>query len=172
VSNKFPTLQKLSFQTSIAIIGNSAANVLRFLFIPTADPPHITTHPKGLKDAVPGQPVTFTVHASGTEPISYQWQWKPPAGDDQGESEEWQLCDMEWFHNITLKIPDVQKLNEGSYQCVVSNCAGSQTSNTAKLSVGKNQLYEASQQHHSFIGLSTPIYIQLILPASLLIQKG
>ena len=47
------------------------------LFQCTADPPKVTTHPKGLKGVVPGQPVTFTVHATGAEPISYQWQWKP-----------------------------------------------------------------------------------------------
>ena len=88
-----------------------------FLFLHTADPPCITTHPKGLKDAFPGQSVTFTVHATGTEPISYQWRWKQ-AGDEQGESahEDWKLCGMEWSHDTTLKIPSVQKLNEGSYQ--------------------------------------------------------
>ena len=125
----------LRFQTLIAIIGSISAVVLVFLH--TADPPYITTHPKGLKDAVPGKPVTFTVHATGTEPISYQWQRKP-AGDEQEGSEEWQLCDMEWCHGNTLKIPSVQKLNEGSYQCVVSNCAGSQTSTAAKLIIGRN----------------------------------
>ena len=55
----------------------------------------------------------------------------------QEGSEGWQLCDMEWSHGTTLKIPGVQKLNEGSYQCVVSNCAGSQISEPAVLSVGK-----------------------------------
>ena len=111
--------------------------MILFLCLPTADPPYITTHPKGLKAAVPGQAVMFTVHATGTEPISYQWKWKP-AGDEQGGSEEWQLCDKEWSHGTTLQIPSVHKLNEGSYQCVVSNCAGSQISKPAKLSVGKN----------------------------------
>ena len=102
----------------------------------TADPPQVTAHPQGVKDAVPGQPVTFTVLATGTEPLNYRWRWKP-AGDEGG-SEEWQLCDMESSDGTTLKIPSVQKLNEGSYQCVISNCAGSQTSTTAKLSIGKN----------------------------------
>ena len=74
------------------------------------------------------------------EPLNYQWQWKP-AGDEQGGSEEWQLCDMEWSDaGTTLTIPSVQKLNEGSYQCVISNTAGSQTSEAAKLSIGKNAL--------------------------------
>ena len=38
----------------------------------------------------------------------------------------------------TLTIPSVQKSNEGSYHCTVSNCAGSETSQCATLTVGKN----------------------------------
>ena len=108
-----------------------------FLFQSTADPPQVTIHPQGVKDAVPRQPVTFTVHVTGTEPLSYQWQWKPAA--DEGGSEEWQLCDMESSDGTSLMIPSVQKLNEGSYQCVISNCAGSQISAAAKLSIRKKQ---------------------------------
>ena len=103
----------------------------------TADPPRIITHPKDVKDARPGQPAPFTVQVTGTELLTYQWRWKP-AGDGQEGSEEWQLCDMNWYDGTTLKIPNVQKLNEGSYQCVISNCAGSQTSTAAELSIGKN----------------------------------
>jgi len=103
----------------------------------TADLPRFTTHPKELKYAVPGQSVTFAVHATGTEPISYQWQWKP-AGSQHGESEDWQLCDVKCSDGSTLKIPNVQKSNEGSYRCVISNCAGSQTSTAADLNIGGN----------------------------------
>ena len=106
------------------------------LFLHAADSPRVTTHPMGVKDAVPGHPITFTVHVTGTEPMKYQWQWKP-AGDEQGGTEEWQLCDMESSDGTTLQIPSVQKLNEGSYQCIISNCAGIQVSTEAKLSVGK-----------------------------------
>jgi len=102
----------------------------------TADPPQVITHPKESKDAVPGQPATFTVQVTGTQPLSYQWQWKP-SGDEEGD-EEWQQCDKEWCDGTTLKIPSVQKLNEGSYQCVITNCAGSQISTAAKLTTGKN----------------------------------
>ena len=118
---------------------------VNFLFLHTADPPHITTHPKELKDALLGEPVTFTICATGTEP-SYQW-WRKPAGE---ESQKWQLCPTEWSHGTTLKIPRVQKSDEGSYRCVVSNRAGRQTSKAAKLCIGKNpcfglELYETSQ---------------------------
>ena len=102
----------------------------------TADPPQVITHPKEFKDVVPVQPATFIVQVTGTQPLSYQWQWKP-AGDEEG-GEEWQQCDKEWCDGTTLKIPSVQKSNEGSYQCVITNCAGSQISTAAKLTTGKN----------------------------------
>ena len=110
-----------------------------FLFIPTADPPRVTTNPQGLKDAVPGQPVAFTIHAEGTEPLNYQWQQKP-----RGSSEGWQDCDMEIFpgaDSSTLTIPSAQKSNEGSYHCTVSNCANSETSDSASLTLGELTYY-------------------------------
>ena len=93
----------------------------------------------------------------GTEPISYRWQWKP-AGDEQGGSEEWQLCDMELTHGTALKIPNVQKLKEGSYQCVVSNCAGSQISKEAKLYIGRNLMSAKCMNYLSNIHLSISTY--------------
>jgi len=103
-----------------------------------ADPPRITTHPQELYGVVPGKPVTFTVQVISTEPLTYQWQWKP-AGEGSG-SGEWQQCDADSFRDAStpkLTIAGVQKSNEGSYHCVVSNCAGIQTSKPAKLCVGK-----------------------------------
>ena len=101
-----------------------------------ADPSSIMTHPCGVKNAVPGKPVTFAIEASGTEPLNYQWEHKI-----EDESGEWQSCDVERFpgaNSSTLIIPSVQKSNEGSYRCTVSNCAGSETSECATLTVGKN----------------------------------
>ena len=117
-----------------------------FLLSPSlAEPPRITTHPQEVKDVAPGKLVTFTIGTTGTEPLSYQWQWKP-AGEEGG-SEEWQLCDVEGPQTAVLCIPSVQKSNEGQYCCNISNCAGSQTSNTATLSLGKkfrSQMKEAT----------------------------
>ena len=106
-----------------------------------AEAPRITSHPQNLKDAVPGKHVMFIVEATGTEPLNYQWEWKSVTDDG-----EWQLCDVERFSGAdssTLTIPSVQNSNEGSYHCVISNCAGSQTSNPAELSVGKNPTVNA-----------------------------
>ena len=104
-------------------------------FLLVADPPKVIFHPQELKNVVPGQPAMFTVQATGTESLIYQWEWKP------AENEEWQLCDTQGSDSATLIIPSAQKSNnEGSYRCVISNCAGGQASKPAQLSVGKNNV--------------------------------
>ena len=105
----------------------------------TAKPPRIITHPKDLVNTVPGQQVLFTVQATGTKPLSYQWEYTP---DTEGWSEEWQPCSGS--NTDTLTIPSVQKSNKGTYHCVVSNCAGSQTSKPAKLEVSWSSIKKHS----------------------------
>jgi len=56
---------------------------------------------------------------------------------DKCEKEEWQWFDVKKTGSHTLTISSVQKSNEGSYHCIISNCAGSQNSEPATLSVGK-----------------------------------
>ena len=83
-----------------------------------ADPPTITQHPEELNGVVPGKPVTFTVQATGTEPLTYLWLWKP-AGE--GSRREWQLCSLQSFpgaNSSMLTIPSVQNSNEGVYECM------------------------------------------------------
>ena len=132
----------LSFKTeckssiSIFLCGKKNHNCILFVFSHAAEPPRITTHPQEVKDAVPGKLVTFSIEATGTEPLSYQWEYNP---DTKGWSEQWQPCSGS--NTDTLAIPSVQKSNEGSYRCVVSNCTGRRTSIAAKLfDVGKNVL--------------------------------
>ena len=106
-----------------------------FGFTHAAEPPKITSHPPEQKCAVPGKPVAFSIQAAGTELLKYQWQHK--IGEESGE---WQSCDVESFpgtNSSTLTIPSVQKSNEGSYRCTVSNCAGSETTDCATLTVGE-----------------------------------
>ena len=106
-----------------------------------AEPPRLTNHPLDTKDAVPGKSFMFTAEATGTQPLNYQWEWKPAM-----EDVEWQPCDVERFpgaDSFTVTIPSVNKSNEGSYRCVISNSAGSQTSNSAEFSVGKNPIISA-----------------------------
>ena len=98
-----------------------------------AEPPRIISHPQELKYVVQGKPAKFTIQATGTEPLSYLWQWKPA----KEKSEEWQPCPAGWCDDGTLTIPSVHKFYEGSYRCIASNSAGSQTSNPAFIVVGK-----------------------------------
>ena len=103
-----------------------------------AELPRITVHPQELKDTIPGKCIALTVQATGTEPLSYQWEIK--TGDGSGE---WQLCDVERFPGAncsTLIIPSVQESDEGSYRCVVSNTVGSQTSEPVNLNIGRTQI--------------------------------
>ena len=125
-------------------------SILSLLFNYVADPPGVTTQPQDLKDTVPGSAVMFTVEATGTDPLGYQWEWKPA-----GEKREWQPCDAEWCDGATLTIPIVQKSNEGSYHCVISNCAGSQTSNPVQLNIGKKSKFLCIRIIFSFVRIST-----------------
>ena len=112
--------------------------IYKIMFLFTIDdPPKITDHPKSLKDAVPDKPVKFTVQATGTEPLYYQWQWKLRTGDG---NREWLPCDVERFpgaNSSRMTIRSVQKSNEGSYHCTVRNYAGGETSECATLTVGE-----------------------------------
>ena len=122
---------KTKCKSSFNILCAKITTAFCFVFSHSAEPPRITTHPQEVKDAVPGKLVTFSIEATGTKPLSYQWQYE--AG-----SEGWHLYDVErspGANSSTLTIPRVKKSNEGSYYCIVSNCAGSKTSKYATLSL-------------------------------------
>ena len=106
-----------------------------------ADPPRIITHPQELKDVVQGKPAKFSIQASGTEALNYRWEWKPP--EKLGGSEDWKQCDAKLCKGATLSIAKVEKSNEGSYRCVVSNFAGNETSIPANLTVGKSSTFNS-----------------------------
>ena len=117
-----------------------------------ADPPRITTHPRGIKDAVPGNPVTFTIQATGTEPLNYQWERKIGDANDVER--------IPGANSSTLTISSVQKSNEGSYHCTVSNCAGSETSQCATLTVGE---LNCCIVEYDFTKLKEMVYATIII---------
>ena len=92
------------------------------MFISSVDPVVITDHPSDQLLIVPGESAAFTIVAMGDSP-RYQWQkdgiYIPGA------------------NSVTFTIATVTESDEGEYQCVVSNAANNVTSNTAKLTVGK-----------------------------------
>ena len=111
-----------------------------------AKAPTITTQTMNQKDILQGNPLSFKIKATGAEPLSYQWQWKPAGKED--EQHEWQdlSCDGTTFQEVEgeLKITGVQACHAGKYWCVVSNSAGSEISLCATLTdnVGKYTVVE------------------------------
>ena len=104
--------------------------VILFVSVHVVKPPSITSQVQELKDTLQGKCVKLTIQATGTEPLSYQWQWKP--AEEEGGGVEWQPCPAEWSDGAAILIP-IQKSSEWNYRCVISNCTGSQTSEPVKL---------------------------------------
>ena len=89
----------------------------------------MTVHPVDQTDVVLGSNVLFSVTATGTAPLSYQWQKDGVDLTDGGS--------IIGASTSSLAIVDLMESDEGGYRCVVSNVAGTDTSNTAVLTVGE-----------------------------------
>ena len=89
----------------------------------------MTVHPVDQTNIVPGSNVSFSVTATGTAPLSYQWQKDGMNLTDGGR--------ITGAITATLTITGVMESDEGGYRCVVTNIAGTNTSNNATLTVGK-----------------------------------
>jgi hypothetical protein len=83
-------------------------------------PPQITAHPTN-QTVVAGTNVSFSVTATGTAPLRYQWR-------DDG-------VNISNATNATLSLTNVQSSHAGSYTVVVTNSVGAVTSNPAVLTV-------------------------------------
>ena len=83
-------------------------------------PPAITTQPQSVSVGI-GSTVTFTVAATGTSPLSFQWRFN--STNLAGATDSSYTCD------------NVQIANVGSYSVVVSNIAGTLTSADAVLAL-------------------------------------
>jgi endonuclease/exonuclease/phosphatase family metal-dependent hydrolase len=83
-----------------------------------------------------GSNVTFSVTATGTLPICYQWEFEGAA--IPGET------------NATLVITNLDYLNAGDYRIVVTNSSGSRTSQIASLTVPS--IYSFSLLHYNVKG--------------------
>ena len=89
-------------------------------------PPVITQQPSN-RSVVPGGTAVFTVAASGTTPLSYQWQ-KNRANLSNGG--HYSGCTT-----ATLTVSLADETDEGNYRCVVTNGYGGATSDEAVLTV-------------------------------------
>jgi len=87
--------------------------------------PSIITQPQDQANILPGAAATFSVQASGSDPLSYQWYYNTNTV----------------LTNATdsiLTITNVQLVNAGSYSVVVNNSAGSTNSANAFLTINTN----------------------------------
>jgi hypothetical protein len=83
-------------------------------------PPSVTTPPSS-QNVIVGSNATFTVVATGTAPLSYQWQFN--GGAIAGAT------------TTSFTVTSAQPANQGNYAVVVTNVAGSVTSAVAVLTV-------------------------------------
>jgi len=92
------------------------------LAVPIVAPaqPTITVQPQSQTNVV-GTDATFTVVATGIEPLAYQWRLG--------------TADLAGKTNDTLSLTNVQTANAGSYAVVVTNADGAATSAVATLTV-------------------------------------
>ncbi len=88
--------------------------------------PNVTTDPTS-QTVNAGVNVQFSVVATGTAPLSYQWRRNGSNLSNGGN--------ISGATNATLTITDVAEANEGSYDCVVTNGCGNDTSLAATLTV-------------------------------------
>jgi uncharacterized repeat protein (TIGR01451 family) len=83
-------------------------------------PPQIDQQPTN-QIVSPGQSVTFSVSASGTQPFGYQWSFN---GTNIANAT-----------NSTIMVNNVSSADAGNYSVVISNSSGSVTSSAAILTV-------------------------------------
>lgn len=106
-------------------LSHNLNRVGRISYIPAPTPPSITLHPGGQTVSV-GQPATFTVSASGTAPLAYQWQRN--------------TLDLVGATSSSYTLASAELSDDGAQiRCVVTNGLGSATSNGAILTVTANQ---------------------------------
>jgi glucose/arabinose dehydrogenase len=100
-------------------IGSGAVFRVRFSTPPT--PPTITQHPAN-QTVMQGQPATFMVSASGDAPLSFQWQRNQ--------------ANIPGATASSYTLAAAALIDTGAkFRCVVTNSAGSATSNEATLTV-------------------------------------
>ena len=125
-----------SYDVLIANHLGSITSAAATLTVSPPSPPSITTQPVS-RSAVTGGTATFSVTATGTDPMKYQWRKDGTAITGATTS--------------TISFSNLQTEQLGSYTVDVSNSLGSVTSSAASLSVSTNATYTFS----TFAGLGT-----------------
>lgn len=119
----FPVDLKVSSDGSLYYLARGTGSVHKIEY-PVSTPPTIASHPENQTVAV-GQSATFSVSATGTPPLNYQWQRN--GVDIPGET------------SSSFTISNAQLSDNGAlFRALVSNSFGTATSNTAQLTVTLN----------------------------------
>ena len=111
-----------------------------------AEPPSITAHPAS-QTVCAGDAVTFTVTASGTAPLGYQWRKNG--------------ADIPLATSSTYSIPSAQAGDAGSYDAVVSNSCASATSNAASLAISADSPSVTSHPASQTVCAGTPVTLNV-----------
>jgi len=114
-----PVDLKVASDGSLYYLSYLSQAVFRVQFTGTA--PSIITQPSN-QTVTPGQPATFSVVASGSTPLSYQWQ-RNQVNISGATSSSYTLSSAAFSDNGAM------------FRCVVTNSFGSATSNEATLTV-------------------------------------
>jgi hypothetical protein len=109
-----------SYYVTISNDHGSVDSAIVEVFVNPSQPPQITQEPVSVTRFA-GATATFTVGATGSGNLRYQWQFN--------------TTDIPNATNATLVITNVQAANAGNYRAVVTNQFGTVTSATATLTV-------------------------------------
>jgi glucose/arabinose dehydrogenase len=105
---------------------NGTGSIVRIAYT-ASNVPSIGTQPRDLTVSV-GQPATFSVAASGTAPLTYQWQRR-----DAGAAG---FSDIPGANSASYTLDSTSVVDDGAqFRAVVRNTAGAATSNPATLTV-------------------------------------
>jgi glucose/arabinose dehydrogenase len=115
---------------SLYYLDRVAGSIHKIRYVSSSELPTILTQPASQR-AVAGQPVTFTVSATGTPPLAYQWQRNRIALEGQTGS------------SLTLPAPVLED-SGARFRVKVSNSTGSVMSATGVLTVVADTLPVAS----------------------------
>ncbi|MHB8520886.1 MAG: immunoglobulin domain-containing protein [Limisphaerales bacterium] len=117
-----PVVAGTTYYIAAGGVGGNKGNLVIHVNYGVPAPPDITNQPQSLA-VVAGANVTFGVSATGTAPLSYQWQFKG--------------TNVPGATGTNLVLNTVATSQAGNYDVVVTNPGGSATSSNAVLTVTK-----------------------------------
>jgi hypothetical protein len=110
---------------------------------PASETPILVTQPQSIT-ASQGGPATFSVIATGSAPLYYQWRFN-------GE-------DIPGATNSSYTITSAQPAQAGNYSVIVGNSAGSVTSSNAALNVDTSSILAVSDPAFSNVDWDLVVY--------------